>query len=136
MPPEWPKPLAQQIPQPRADFVNRRGETLRLAGFATPEATLESFYWGNISGDIYCIAACMASPERQASMQRQFSSKSPEEIQALIAERTRSLTEFRILDRTNYPNGKTAFAVYYDSFEIMRPITMEKIAGEWKITSD
>jgi hypothetical protein len=112
-------------------------ESWALAGFATPEATLQSYHGAMIKGDPKATAACFASPEEQArmqaDMQKQFEGKSASEVAALIDSRTSSLLAFRIVARTNLPDGQAAVGYYYDGADIRRGMRFVKVGKDWKI---
>jgi hypothetical protein len=112
-------------------------ESWAFAGFATPETALQSYHWSIIKGDLKTLAACFASPEEQAKqqahMQKEFEGKSASELAALIDSRTSNLLAYRILARTNLPDGQAAVTYYYDGAGIVRGMRFEKVGNEWKI---
>jgi RNA polymerase sigma factor (sigma-70 family) len=112
-------------------------ESWAFAGYATPEATLQTFHWATVRGDVKTVASCRAPPAEQAltqaHMQKEFEGKSESEIATLLESRTSSLLGFRILARTNLPNGQAAVTYYYDGAGIVRGMRLEKVGNEWKI---
>ena len=112
-------------------------ESWAFAGFATPEAALQSFHWATIKGDIKTLAACHSSPEDQIrtgkDMEKMFEGKSDSEIATFVNNRMGDITAYRIIERTNSPDGQVGLAYYYDGRKIVRAITFEKVGSEWKI---
>ena len=66
-------------------------------------------------------------------MQKEFEGKSASETAALIDSRTSELIAYRILARTNFPDGQAALTYYYDGPDIVRGMRFEKVGNEWKI---
>ena len=109
-------------------------ESWAFAGYATPEATLQTFHWASIKGDWQKLSACLSSPEEGALMQKEFAGKSASETAAMIESRTSNLLGFRIMYRTNFPNDRAGITYYYDGEGIVRGMRLERIGNEWKIS--
>lgn len=112
-------------------------EAWRFAGFATPEATMQTFHWASINADFDTLAACYASPEFGAkvaqSLAEDFPGKSKSEIAAALNDRVRHITGYRILRRGNLSDTNAIRAYHIDGLNIYRSMKFERVGDEWKL---
>ncbi len=125
---------------PPEDVFPRR--SWRLSGFATPDATLQTFIWAVMNADFDTEAACFASSENQTAIRQQnakkLAGKSRNEIIADINERTRNITAYRVLRRTAVSDHEVFIVYHLDGAEYGGPrkwrhLKFEKVGDEWKL---
>jgi predicted DNA-binding protein (UPF0251 family) len=102
------------------------------AGLATPEASLQTFHWATLKGDLATLATLTSTPEDQARFEKAHEGMSD----AQRAARMQDITGYRIVGRTNYLDGPTEVAevaYYYDGRGIFRGLKFERIGDSWKL---
>jgi hypothetical protein len=130
-------PSSKQPPPevPTEDIFQK--ESWAFAGFATPEATLQSYHWATMKGDPKALVACLSSPEEQArrlqAWEKQFEGKSESEMAAFISQRMSDVSAYRIISRNTNPDGQMEVGFYYDGRGIFRGLKFEQVGNEWKI---
>src|SRR5690348_18234673 len=75
-------------------------EAWAFAGYATPEAALQSASWAMKNGDVKAFFASM-TPETQKQAEKELEGKSESEIAARNLKEMDTITGYRILKRTN-----------------------------------
>ena len=90
-----------------------------------------------MKGDPKTLVACLASAEEQtqrlARLEKEFEGKSESEVAALINQRMSDVTAYRIVSRTNFPDGQMGVTFYYDGRTIFRGLQFEQVGNDWKI---
>jgi hypothetical protein len=125
------KPGARQYPP---DFV-RRGALID-AGQATPEATVQTFFWAMTQGNVSRIKDCM-SAEDVAKLAQQSDEKLKEET-AMVG---KAIPGFRIAEKHDISPGEVEMKI-----EVMpgvdgdigmdgaeRPVKLKRVGNEWKL---
>ncbi len=110
--------------------------SLMFAGYATPEATLQSTLAAFSKGDVKYLDGF--TPERRQKEQEDFTGKSESEIAAIVANQSAKLAEtsLQILNSQLVSDDETELTLLSTADERLRTVTMKKIGGEWKISTD
>jgi len=106
-------------------------ESWAFAGYATPEATLQSAIFAMSQGDYQTFLASM-SPEEAARMQKSFEGKTPEQIAEEGRRETASARSFQILRKQELAPDRVVLNVFVAGEDRMQRVTMQKIGEEWK----
>lgn len=111
--------------------------SLAFAGYATPEATLQSTLSALMKGDVKTMLGGFTPEQRQAK-EAEDAGKSASEIAAKVAQ---SMTNFdgasvQILNSRLVSDDETELTILTTTQNKLATITMKKIAGEWKISKD
>ena len=106
-------------------------ESWAFAGYATPEATLQSAVFAMSQGDYQTFLASM-SPEEAARMQKSFEGKTPEQIAEEGRRDTANAKSFQIMGKQELAPDRVVLNVYVTGEERMQRIVMQKIGEEWK----
>ena len=132
-PPAIPKKKGPEDALPQ-DIHPRNSWAFR--GFATPEATVESFFWGQANGDRAALLEVFA-PDMLPKAKEELEGKN-------LAEEARKIKteEFRIVDQRQLSDDEVALTIYtarhYDDgqfrFDELSPTVFQRIGGEWKMT--
>ncbi len=86
------------------DFVAKEGWT--FSGYATPEATLQSWLWSLREGDLDAFLETLTADDRaRFEAQLQQSNKTEEELAADLKRQAENLTGFQILDQNSEADG-------------------------------
>jgi RNA polymerase sigma factor (sigma-70 family) len=109
------------------------------AGFATPEATIRSFFWAKSQGDIN-TAMTMATPELWQEVENKyFKNKSDSERGRMLIETVKNVKGIGIQKRTIVADDQIIFRMLQlhsdgKDGKAYSIVTMKRIDGEWKIT--
>jgi hypothetical protein len=110
-------------------------EKWTFAGFATPEATVQSFFAGIASGDPEQVMRCM--PTRQAELMKQEMAQDPESFRKNFS-KVASVSAFRItgtrkslLDDRMEDRMEVLVQVVADGESM--PLPLQRIGNEWKL---
>jgi hypothetical protein len=105
------------------------------AGFATPEATVQSFFWAVANKDVGALAECMAGDARKSMEQ---------EIQRSIAkgkqfeeqfEPFTKMQGFRIAEQKQLSDDKIELSVQAAAGGHAMPMRLQLIDGQWKLSN-
>ncbi len=116
-------------------------ESWKFAGFATPEATLQTVQWAAVNGDLETGAACCC-PELQAVMREHnatnFTGESRSEIAAHNSELLRNITGYRILAKRYISDSAVVLAYHLDGNDYVsskkwHTSYFERVGEEWKV---
>jgi len=105
------------------------------AGFATPEATIQSFFWAIANQDPAYIVQCM-SPKMKREFDREFAGKSPEEQQKVFAEGMGTLGRmggYRIAGTEQVSENKVIIGIEAAAGGHVMKMPLERIGNEWKL---
>jgi hypothetical protein len=106
-------------------------ESWAFAGYATPEATLQSAVFAMSQGDYQTFLASM-SPEEAARMQKSFEGKTPEQIAEEGRRETANARSFQILAKQELAPDRVVLNVFVAGEDRAQRIMMQKIGEEWK----
>jgi hypothetical protein len=106
-------------------------ESWAFAGYATPEAALQSAIFAMSQGDYSTFLASM-TPEEAARMQKSFEGKTPEQISEEGKRETAKATTLQVLNKQELAPDRVMLNVYVGGEERMQRVTMQKIGEEWK----
>ncbi len=112
--------------------------SLGFAGYATPEAAIQSTLSADANGDLKTVFQGF-TPERRQMEEKGITEKSESELAAMAAERRTHFVgaNVRILNSTLLSDDEAELIIYIaagkeNEFATM---SMKRIAGEWKISS-
>jgi RNA polymerase sigma factor (sigma-70 family) len=129
---------ANQTSQGPLGQTNFPRDSWTFAGFATPEAALQSFMWAKSRGEVK-TAFSAATPElKQELMERYFKDKTDEEISATLVDSAKDQTGIQILKKMAAAEDQVIYQIHIDgtpdaSYSL---VTMKKIDGEWKVSGN
>jgi len=106
-------------------------ESWAFAGYATPEATLQSALFAMSQGDYQTFLASM-SPEEAARMQKSFEGKTPEQIAEEGRRETANARSFQILAKQELAPDRVMLNVFVAGEDRAQRIIMQKVGEEWK----
>jgi hypothetical protein len=109
-------------------------ESWANAGFATPEATLQSFLWSLREGNVQQIAECLR-PEERDQLVKQLERMSDDDRQRMVAEGSQ-LTRgkgYRIAQRTVEAEDRVTLGLQFVADGEIQRIPLRRYGQEWKI---
>jgi hypothetical protein len=107
-------------------------ESWAFAGYATPEATLQSAIFAMSQGDYQTFLGAM-TPEEAARMQQSSQGKTPEQIAEEGRRETARIKSFQVLGREDLAPDRVMLQVYADGGDSkVQRVMMQKIGEEWK----
>ena len=108
-------------------------EKWTFAGFATPEATVQSFVAAIASGDPQQIVRCMRP--REAEQMRQQLAQDPESFRKGFGEldKFRVLSAFRITGTRSIDDNRMEILVQFVADGESMPMPLERVGNEWKL---
>jgi RNA polymerase sigma factor (sigma-70 family) len=109
-----------------------------FAGYATPEATLQSVWWAQTHKDMKAFLNALA-PEQRAQFEKMFAGKTEDEIMAAKADTYAEIQKvqgLRILKTKSVSDDQVAMTVYYDGADNWKNVQMKRFGNEWKISGD
>jgi hypothetical protein len=110
-------------------------EKWTLAGFATPEATVQSFFWAIANQDISSVVQCMA-PKMKQQFEREFAGKSIEEQQKALADGMAAfgrMSGFRVAETQHVSENKVMIAIQAAAGGHLMRLPLERVGNEWKL---
>jgi cell division protein FtsB len=110
-------------------------ETWANAGFATPEAALQTFFWAAQQGDLQRMAECLA-PEGRRDFEKEFAGKTEEERSKKIEQNLAPLVRiggYRIAERQQTSEDKVTLGVQAAAGGRVMPFPVQRIGNEWKL---
>ncbi len=125
-------------PQPEAVVPK---EYWAFAGYATPEAALQTVMWAMKQGDVTTFLASL-SPEMQKSLARQFGGKPENEIAAQLSQEVAPMAALRLDRQEVAADGAVTFTLVseqHDNGAVRTSeravLTFRNVGGEWKEVS-
>jgi hypothetical protein len=125
-----PAPAAADPKAPAATGAISR-ESWAFAGYATPEAALQSAIFAMSQGDYSTFLASM-TPEEAARMQKSFEGKTPEQISEEGKRETAKATTLQVLNKQELAPDRVVLSVYVGGEERMQRVIMQKVGEEWR----
>jgi hypothetical protein len=130
---------SQQAPTAPAANPNSPGvagpvprESWAFAGYATPEATLQSAIFAMSQGDYQTFLTAM-TPEEAARMQQSSRGKTPEQVAEEGRRETARIKSFQVLGREELAPDRVMLQVYADGGDNkVQRVMMQKVGDEWK----
>lgn len=126
--------LAETNPIATADYWPRGSWT--NAGYASPDAALQTIFWAGYNGDFTNVFASMVDGgEMQTNLENEYKGKSDAEVSARITDETYNLASTQILNREMQDANTMVVTVELeerDHFETV-PMVMKNINGQWKL---
>jgi len=110
-------------------------EALAFAGYATPAAALESFYWAATRGDAKTLFASV-TPETQQkileSFRREGDINDPAWLKARLIQEFSGLGTLHLNDEASISDNQ--MAINYDGERPGQNVTMIRIGNEWRFS--
>jgi RNA polymerase sigma factor (sigma-70 family) len=106
------------------------------AGYATPEATIQSLSWAISRSDVTALLACL-SPQAQATLATHFEGKSDGEIAAEIAgeaSQFQKVEGLRIVNEKMVSDEEVFITVYNDGTDSWGSMRMKRYGNQWIIS--
>lgn len=107
-------------------------EAWSFAGYATPEAALQSILFATTQGDHNAFVASL-SPEEAQRVSEQSEGKTPEQLSEKCRRQTEKVTSYHIIDRDEVSADEIVLVVYMAGEDKkVLPMQMRKVGQEWK----
>ena len=120
----------------KADRIPR--DSWAFAGYASPEAALESVVWAMSKGDLKAFLAS-ATPETQKLLAQQYAGKPDSEVGSSLVHEIGGLTELPVSDKVIAADGSVTFRVAVEETDNGTTKTRDEavmsfqnVGGEWK----
>jgi len=104
---------------------------LSFAGYATPDAALQSTLFAMTQGDHNAFLASL-SPEEAQRVAKQSEGKTPEQMSEKWRRDTGEMTSYRILDRDEVSSEEMVLVIYVAGEKQVVPMQMRRVGEEWK----
>ncbi len=117
---------------PTADYWPR--DSWAFAGYATPDAALQSSLWAANKGDLKTVAAA-ATGQLRDSLEAGLAEKSETEMSTRLMDEVAGVQSIQVLDRAVQPDGTVQItAVFQERYDTRTTkVILQKVGGEWKI---
>ena len=123
-------------PTAKTDTIPR--ENWNFAGYASPEAALQTVVWAMSKGDLKTLLAS-ATPETQKLMAQQYAVKTDSEIASSLVHETLGLAELTLGDKMIASDGSVTFRITVQESDdgttktrAEAVMSFENVGGEWK----
>jgi cell division protein FtsB len=114
-------------------------DQLAFAGYAEPEAALETALWAMKNGDMKTyLAASVSGPEASAHLESELGEKAEAELAAEgkgLAESLDPSIGFHILDKKVKSADQVILNLSFDGEGKARKFVMQRTGNEWKVTA-
>ncbi len=107
-------------------------ENWAFAGYATPEAALQSTIWAVSRGDFKTMLASV-TPEERVKVEKEIENKAPEQITAEGKREMDKITGFRILDQKALSETEVIINFFFEGENHAQKMLMKRIGAEWKM---
>lgn len=124
--------VAAAAPQPTAASAAVPRESWAFAGYATPEAALQSTLFSMSQGDLQTFLASLA-PEEAQRVQKSLESKPPEQVAQETQRDMAKVKSFQILNREDLAPDRVVLHVYAAGEDRLQRVLVQKIGDEWKM---
>ena len=105
------------------------------AGYATPEATLQTLVWAANHGDVKMFVATLSPAVQKQFMEVHMKGKSESEIAEFIQRKMGRMGNISVVAQRHGPDGSLVLQLYFrkDGNYAVDSMKMSKVNGEWKI---
>jgi len=121
---------SQQVATP--DYWPRN--SWAFAGYATPDAALQSSIWSANKGDLKAVLSS-STGDMLKELQTDLATQSETEVSARVMDEIAGVQSIRVLDRTNQPDGTVlitaTFTGKYDAHT--GKLILQKVGNDWKV---
>lgn len=124
--------VAANLSSPAALVDTFPKENWTFAGYATPEASLQSVAWAMSQGDSQTFLAGL-TPEERARVEKGWRNKSPEQIGEEGRREMNQVSGFRILERRQIAEDQMVLTVYANGKGDTAEMLLQRIGNEWKV---
>jgi RNA polymerase sigma factor (sigma-70 family) len=124
-----------QYAQKKGNYFPRNVWT--YAGYATPEATIKTFFWAKSKGDVNTVLSMTTPDVRQDIENKYFKNKTDQERSAILLENVKNVTGIQIQQKMVLPDGQVAIQLHSEGYaeNSYSVVIMRKMDGEWKVSS-
>ena len=124
-------PAAPTYPAPAGSAPVPR-ESWAFAGYATPDATLQSAVFAMSQGDLQAFLAAM-TPEEAQRMQKSMEGKTPEQVAEEGRREMARVKSFQVLSREELAPDRVVLHLYAaGTDDRVQRVIMQKAGEEWK----
>jgi RNA polymerase sigma factor (sigma-70 family) len=134
----WPNTARSQAARERAAKNYYPKESWATAGFATPEAAVQSMTLAASRGDLQSVLACM-SPEAQAMITNQFQGQTQEQISNEVAsgiDHIKQTDGLRVVNEKTLTDGEVFLTFYNQGSDSWGSARLKQFGNEWKIVGN
>lgn len=119
-------PVATEDYWPRGSWTN--------AGYASPDAALQTTFWAGYNGDLTNMYASITE-EMRTNLDNEYKGQSNAEISVRLADETYNLASAQILDRQVRDDNTVVLTVELEEREHFETVgmVMKNINGQWKL---
>jgi hypothetical protein len=124
--------LSETNPVATADYWPRGSWT--NAGYASPDAALQTTFWAGYNGDLTNMFASITD-EMRTNLANEYKGQSNAEISVRLADETYNLASTQILNREVRDNNTVVLTVELEErngFQTV-PMVMKNVNGQWKL---
>lgn len=108
-------------------------ENWAFAGYASPEAALQSIAWAMREGDTKAFLAAVTAEERER-MEKEWGNKSEAEVSADARKGTEKVKNIRILERKAISDDEVVLSIYAEGGDDhVQKMSMKRFGTEWKL---
>jgi RNA polymerase sigma factor (sigma-70 family) len=124
-----------QYAQKKGNYFPRNVWT--YAGYASPEATIKTFFWAKSKGDINTVLSITTPDVRQDLENKYFKNKTDQERSAILLENVKNVTGVQIQKKIVLPDGQVAIQLHSEGYaeNSYSVVIMRKMDDEWKVSS-
>ncbi|GEM_PF-1627747 len=108
----------------------------RNEGLATPEGTLETYFWASKTGNIEQLIACASPDQQQRAKQMILDPAYPEQTKQFAQMLTSEMARFpgyRIAERTSVSPDEVIFGIQSSVGGSTRQFRLKRFGGEWRV---
>jgi Domain of unknown function (DUF4878) len=116
---------------PDSGETSVKRENWAFAGYASPDAALQSTIWAASQGDLKTMLAA-SSPEFRTEMEKEWENKTEAQIAQELRKETEKIAAYRILDRETVSDDEVVLNVYTEGNNRAKKLSMKKYGNEWK----
>lgn len=127
------KAVRNQPVEPDFQFAERgiKKASWTFVGRSEPDATIQSFLWATVQGDISRTLECF-TPEAQLALQKKSAGTSEAEIARQLREAFAKVKSFYVLENRMISNDEVILSVALEGASDPK-VTLKRIGTEWKI---
>lgn len=117
---------------PTADYWPQDSWT--FAGYASPEATLQTFLWGAKTGNLEAVLAGL-TPDMRRGFEAEFKGKSEEETEVRLMDTIVPLQSVHILSRETQADDEVVLSTAFQTPNEIQTnqIVLKRVGNEWKL---
>jgi len=125
-----PPPPTPVAPPQALNVVPR--ETWAFAGYATPEAALQTVVWAMSNGDTATYLASL-TPAGWKHLQEQMEGKSESDLAAILKDEVADVKALRLDQKHDAGDGKVSFVISSNNNKEEQVVVLKNIGNEWRV---